>query len=131
MTSYDQIWTSFLTNCKASDIDLPQLPAQIYEAIHNAIRHFNNRLRDTLAWDDVLEIVNRELSGDHLLILSHYLRLIFLINQKTYFEGLWQPFAKDVGLRNFGTQLRSLETSVQEQRQTIEDLIMNATEDFL
>jgi hypothetical protein len=131
MTSYDQIWESFLTNCKASDIDLPQTPEKIYEAIHNAIRHFNNRLRDSLTWDDTLETVNRELSGDHLLILSHYLRLIFLINQKTYFEGLWQPFARDVGLRNFGTQLRSIETSVQEEEKTIERLIMNATEDFL
>jgi hypothetical protein len=131
MTSYDTIWTSFLTNCKASDIDLPQTPEKIYEAIHNAIRHFNNRLRDSLKWDDVSETVNREMSDDHLLILAHYLRLIFLINQKTYFEGLWQPFAKDVGLRNFGTQLRSIETSVQEQRQTIESLILNSMEDYL
>lgn len=131
MTSYDTIWISFLNNCKSSDIDLPQEPDKIYDTIHNAIRHFNNRMRDELSWDDALEQVDRELSNDHLLILSHYIRLIFLINQKTYFQNLWQPFQKDVGFKNFSTQLKSLEFSITEQQGTIDRLILNSLEDFL
>ncbi len=131
MTSYDQIWAAFLNNCKASDIDIPQTPEKIYETIRNAIMHFNNRLRDNLKWDDTLEEVDREMSDDHLLILAHYIRLIFLINQKTYFESVWQPFSKDVGTKNFSTQLRSLETSVTNQEKTIDRLIINMEEDFL
>lgn len=130
-TSYDTIYTTFLNNCKVSDIDLPQTTDKIYEAIHNAIRHFNNRLRDELQWDDAIETVSRELSNDDLLVLSHYIRLIFLKNQKTYFENLWQPFQKDVGLKNFSTQLRSLESSIIDQEKFIDQLIMNSMEDFL
>lgn len=130
-TSYDQIWTFFLNNCKVSDIDLPQTDQGIYDAIHNAILYFNNRLRDELQWDDLTETVSRELSGDDLLILVNYLRLIFLINQRTYFESTWIPFQKDIGIKNFGTQLNSLRNSVEEQEKTIDKLIMNTEEDFL
>lgn len=131
MTSYDQIWTTFLNNCKVSDIDLPQTPEKIYEIIRNGVMHFNNRLREDIVCDDSTETLNRELSNDYLLILAHYIRLIFLINQKTYFESLWQPFAKDVGLKNFSTQLKSLETSIAEEERTIDRLIMNMEDDFL
>lgn len=131
MTSYDLVWETFLNNCKVSDIDLPQIPEQIYEVIKNGVMHFNNRLREELICDDLNEVLDKDLSNDHLLILAHYIRLIFLNNQKTYFESLWQPFQKDVGLRNFGTQLKSLEISVKEQQRTIDSLIMNMEVDFL
>ena len=131
MTSYDEIWTTFLNNCKVSDIDLPQTNTKIYEAIKNAVMHFNNRMRTKLVCDNTKEILNEKLSEDNLLILAHYIRLIFLVNQKTYFESLWQPFSSDVGLKNFGTQLRSLEVSVKEQEDKIDSLIINTMEDFL
>jgi hypothetical protein len=131
VTTYDQIWTTFLNNCKVSDIDLPQTNEKIYETIHNAILHFNNRLRENVKYDDASEVLDRDLSDDHLLILAHYIRLIFLKNQKTYFESVWQPFQGDIGLRNFSTQLKSLENSVQEQEKLIERLILNTEEDYL
>lgn len=130
-TSYDQIWSTFLNNCKVSDIDLPQFPEQIYESIRNATMHMNNRLRTNLIGDDELEVLNEQLSDDYLLILAHYIRLFFLINQKTYFESLWQPFQKDVGLKNFSSQLKSLEYSVDDEERTIDRLIMNMEDDFL
>lgn len=131
MTSYDQVWQTFLNNCKVSDIDLPQTPEKIYEHIKNAVMHFNNKLRTSVVCDDIMEELNQELSEDHLLILAHYVRYLFLINQKTYFESLWQPFSSDVGLKNFGTQLRSLDTSIKEEKDNIDTLINNMEEDFL
>ncbi len=130
-TTYDQIWQTFLNNCKVSDIDLPQLPEKIYEEIKNAVTRFNNKMRTVITCDDATETLSEKLSEDHLLILAHYIRLTFLINQRTYFESLWQPFSSDVGLKNFGTQLNSLKTSVQEQERTIDSLIINTMEDFL
>lgn len=130
-TTYDTIWQTFLNNCKVSDIDLPNSPEKIYEQIKNAVMRFNNRLRKELVCDDTSETVNEELSEDNLLIVAHYIRLIFLINQRTYFESLWQPFSSDVGLKNFSTQLRSLDTSIKDQERTIDTLIMYTEEDFL
>jgi hypothetical protein len=131
MTSYDQIWQTFLNNCKVSDIDLPQTNERIYEEIRNATMRFNNRLRTKLVCDDTTETISEELSEDYLLILAHYIRLNFLVNQKTYFESLWQPFQKDVGLKNFSTQLKSLETSITKQEQRIDSLIINMEDDYL
>ncbi|PAD85031.1 hypothetical protein CHH57_01595 [Niallia circulans] len=131
MTSYDEIWTTFLNNCKVSDLDLPQTNKAIYESIRNAVMYMNNRLRTDLICDDVKETLDKEITQDHLLILANYIRYIFLINQKTYFENLWQPFSKDVGLKNFSTQLNSLKSSIELQDKTIDRLIMNTEVDFL
>lgn len=131
MTNYDLIWSTFLNNCKTSDFDIPSTPDKIYEVIKNAVLHFNNKFRDNLKCDDTLETLDRQLSEDHLLILAHFIRLIFLINQRTYFQNLFQPFASDIGLKNFGTQLRSLDTSIKEEKDTIDTLINNMEEDFL
>lgn len=130
-TSYDQIWQTFLNNCKVSDIDLPKTPEKIYEQIKNAVMYFNNKFRTKLVCDDNLEELNEELIEDHLLILANYIRYIFLVNQKTYYEALWNPFRKDVGLNNFSTQIKSLETSIKSQKDTIDLLIMNTEEDYL
>lgn len=131
-TSFDEIWTTFLENCKVSDIDLPKTDERIYEAIKNGILYFNNRLReDSITYDIETETVDRELNGDHLLILAHYIRLVFLINQRTYFENLWQPLQYDVGLKNFQSQLNSLKASIQEEKDIIDSLIFNCMEDFL
>lgn len=131
MTSYDTIWNTFLNNTKVDDLDLPQTPIKIYDAIHNGILHFNNRLRENLDYDDDLEQVDRDLSGDNLLILAHYIRYVFLLNQQTYFQNVWQPFTKDIGMKNFTAQLKSLENSVEREQETIEKLIMNMQDDFL
>ncbi|MFS1518504.1 hypothetical protein V1503_18885 [Bacillus sp. SCS-151] len=131
MTTYDQIWSTFLNNCKVSDIDLPQYPEKIYEVIQNGAMYFNNRLRLDLICDNDSESVSHDLGNDQLLIMANFIRLLFLKNQKTYFESLWQPFQKDVGQKNFSTQLKSLESSISDQERTIERLIMNMEEDFL
>jgi hypothetical protein len=131
LTSYDQVWETFLNNCKVSDIDLPQTPEQIIAQLKNAVMHFNNKFRTNIECYDELEELSEELDNDYLLILAHYIRLIFLRNQKTFFEALWQPFSKDVGLKNFGTQLKSLEVSIKEQERTIDNLVANMEDDFL
>lgn len=131
MTSYDQIWTTFLNNCKASDIDLPSTTEKIYENIKNAVSHFNNRMRLDVKCNDTNEQVDRELSEDQILIIAHYIRLVFLINQKTYFESVWQPFSKDVGIKNVSTQLNSIKSSVEDEKNTIERLIMYTEVDYL
>lgn len=130
-TTYDKLWSTFLNNCKISDVELPKTDEKIYEHIQNALLHFNNRMRTKLAGDDITETLNEELSGDYLLILAHFIRLVFLINQKTYFENTWQPFANDLGVKYYGTQLQSLRNSVETQQLSIERMIMFQEEDFL
>jgi hypothetical protein len=131
VTSYDEIYQTFLNNCMTEDINLPKTPEQQYQVIKNATMYFNNKLRTNLSCDDSTETVSEDLSDDHLIILANYIRLTFLINQKTYIESLWQPFSSDVGIKNFNTQIKSLENSISEQKNTIDYLIINTMEDFL
>lgn len=132
MTSYDEIWEFFLLNCKTSDINLPTEESLIYKSIRSAVLRFNNRLRDKkLKCNDETETVDRVMNEDELLILVHYLRLIFLINEQTFFQTTWQPFAKDVGVTNYGTQINSLTKSIEKQTADIDRLIMNAEVDYL
>ncbi|QJI52500.1 hypothetical protein [Psychrobacillus phage Perkons] len=131
MLTYDQIWQTFLDNYKASNIDIPQDDERIYQCIHNAVLLFNNRMRKQVVCEDITEMVNGELTYDDLLIISHYIRLVFLNNDRTFFEKLYQPFAADVGVRNFNTQLNSLKTSIEQQKDFIETLILNSMEEFL
>lgn len=131
MTSYDAVWQTFLNNCKVSDIDLPKTPEQTYEQIKNAVMYFNNKLRTKIICDDNSEMLSEDLDDDHLLILANYIRLVFLINQKTFIENLWQPFSSDVGIKNFNTQIKSMENSIDEQKDTISTLIINTMDDFL
>lgn len=131
MTSYDQIWTTFLNNCKVSDIDLPQTNEGKYEMIKNALSHFNNRMRENITADDSTELLSVDLDNDSMLILAHFIRYHFLINEKTFFQTLFQPFEKDIGLKNFGSQLRSLESSVSEEEKTIDKIIMYSQDDYL
>lgn len=131
MYTYDQVWTQFLLNYKADNEDLPSDGIRIKEFINNAIMLMNNRLRITMVGDDVNELIVGMVNDDELILLAHYIRLVFLINEKTYYEKLWQPFATDVGLKDFSTQLRSLDSSVKQQKEFIDHVIFNMTEDFL
>lgn len=131
LTSYDDIYTAFITNCQTEDINLPESDEKIYDAIHAAIRSYNNKFRTNITCDDNQEAVNAEFNDDDLLIVSHYLRLSFLENQLIYFTTTWQPFSKELGLKNYQTQAKSLELLVDLQKQRIDEVIRNTEVDFL
>ena len=130
-TSYDTIWTTFLENSEMPDNELPKESEQIYPKIQNAILLFNNRMRTNVKCDDVTETIDIEMTGDQLVILAHYIKLVFLKNKKLYRETLLNPFQKEIGFKDYTAQINSLRASVTEQEKFIEGLIINQTEDFL
>lgn len=131
MTTYDELWAAFLNKTKINDLDLPQTDQQIYDTIHNAVRAFNNRLQDNLSYDDATETFGRELTDNEILLLTHFIRLIILENQLIYFSNLWNPFTKEIGLKNFGDQLKRLETLVENESKRIDSIIINMADDYL
>lgn len=131
MTSFDQLWTTFLTNCKMSPQDLPQTETLIYETIQSAVLHFNNRLRLNIKCDNTQELLSEELSEDYLLILAHTIKLIILQNQLTYSVTKFEPFQKDIGRKNYKEQIGAQERQVANQEELISRLIINTEEDYL
>ncbi|MGG1444786.1 hypothetical protein ABE354_22560 [Brevibacillus laterosporus] len=130
-TTYDEIYTTFINRCKVDDLELPQNDEQRYNFIRGAIMDYNNRLQENLDWDDTSEAVSRELTVDDLLLIAHYLRLTFLKNQLIYFTNTWQPFTKDISLKNYQAQLRSLDSLISFEEKKIESIIQNRADDFL
>jgi hypothetical protein len=132
MTTYDELWTEFITNCKTDDINLPQTDLGKYNAIHSAIREYKNRMTDTvLKWDDTTETVNIQLNDNQILIIAHYIRLAFLENEIISFSTTWQPFEKEIGAKNIRDQLSALRMLVEMEKVKIENIIMFSQEDYL
>jgi hypothetical protein len=131
MTTYDEIWSEFLTNCKTSDINLPNTDEKRYSMIKSAIRHYNNRLNDTLKCDDTAETVNRQLTDNELIIIAHYIRLSFFENELINFTTIWTPFTKEIGVRTIKEQMSALSSLVTMENNLIEDLILNSSTDYL
>lgn len=131
MTTYDEIFTEFISITKTDPFNIPTLTPKIHDLIHSAIRHYNNRMRDTLSYNDTAETVDRILNDDELIIIAHYLRFSFLENQLINFTTIWQPFEKDIGLKNYGSQAKSLEVLIDNEKIEIESLINNTQTDFM
>jgi len=111
--------------------DLPQTNEKIYDCIYNAVLYFNNKLRLNVGCVDGEERLSEELSNDHLLILAHIIKLNILENELIHFSTLFQPFQKDIGIKNFNAQLNVLERRVENQKEFIGRLIVNTEEDYL
>lgn len=129
-TNYDKVYSTFLDNCMVSDIDLPKTPEQIYRMINNAVLLFNNDMRTSITCDDSNELLSIELTEDDLLILAHFIRLAFLKNQLTLYVSTWQPFDKDMGIRNYRSQVQALQRVVKDTEEDIKKLKRNMEEDI-
>ena len=129
-TSYDTLYSTFMNNNLADDIDLPQSEIEIYRVINNAVMLYNNRERDIIVCDDTLEEVDRELNNDEILMIAHYIKLAFLKNQMTAFTLTWQPFDKDMGLRNYDSQVRAMGRLVADAERVIQQFKFNKEVDI-
>ncbi|ETT49346.1 hypothetical protein BSK66_26740 [Paenibacillus odorifer] len=127
-TTYDEIYTEFITNTKTDNINLPKTNTQMYNSIHSAIRHYNVRLRDDLSFNDESETVDRTLNNDELILISHYLRLSFLENQWIEYTTTWNPFEKDIGIKNYQSQNKAMQSLVELEKKEIEAIIFSSME---
>lgn len=121
-----------MTINRTDPINIPTENEPKYDMIHSAVNHYNNRLRDLeLSWNDSIEEVNRDLGFDELIIVARYMRLTFLENQLTEFATLYQPFSADIGLKNYQSQVKILESLIDKENSKIERIIDNMQVDYL
>jgi len=126
LTSYDEIYQFFLNNISVDNLMLPSSIEGQYEAIRNGISHYNNITRENVIADDETETVNVKLNNDQILILAHCMKLILLQNILMYKNSIMIPFTKEIGVKNVGDQIKSIQASIEEEKNTIGMLIFNA-----
>lgn len=135
MITYDEVWSCFLDNYKINKKDIPTNQQEIYNDIRNAVRHYNIRIKavggstgECLEGSEtIMGIENNDLN---ILILAHYLKLIHLKNSYDLLANTWQVMGADIGVKNFRTQLISLENSVKAQEDKISRFIFDGMEEF-
>ncbi len=129
MTTYDELYSLFVTNGNIEKLMMPKGVGQQYDAIKNAVMLFNNRLRDDVVCDDTSETVDRELTDDEKLIIAHYIKLTLLRNTRTFKNSMFTTFTQEIGVKNINVQLSSLKNDIESQEKLIDMLIFNMQED--
>jgi len=131
MTTYDTIWEAFLTESETLNINLPTETERIKNTIHAAIKKYNVFMDTPLEKNATNEIVNvegstEELTDGELELLVLLLKYIFIQNKISLFITTYQPFAYDIGIKNFQVQLNTLKT----QQSLIQEEIDQAHENL-
>lgn len=131
LTTYDEIYTIFITNCNSDGLMLPNTDEKQYDAIRNAVMLYNNRMRDNIVCDDDTEVVDRELDYDQQLVIAHFIRLTILKNTRTYKNSIFTTFTQEIGVRNINAQLSSLRDEIKNEEDTIDMLIFNMIDESI
>ena len=126
LTSYDSIFTCFLENCKIQSKNLPTTDIGKYAMIHNACRHYSNKMEEfELKWDDLTETLTVELDSNRLLILAYCIKLVYLENAVTEFTDIFSVFQKELGINNYNSQVKARQYNVLTTEHKIIELMTN------
>lgn len=125
MTSYDDIFTTFIENTGIDTAKLPTDTNKIHEMIQNAIKHYNVYLKDEspIIGDNLTETINVNLDNARLLIMAYCIKYVYLENQLVGFEELWSPFQQDVGVKDYRGQIQGREKTLERTKQKIIELL--------
>lgn len=125
-TSYDEIFTCFIENCKGSQRNIPTTNEGKYAMIHNAIRHYENKMEDEfITYDDMTETINKKLDNSRLLILAYCIKLIYHENELTEFTSIYSTLQKEIGFKDYREQIKARESNITRTEQKITELITN------
>lgn len=125
-TTYDQVYTNFITNTKMDSIDLPQTNQGKYDLIRNSVMLYNNRFRASITCDDLNEVLSITLTEDQLLIIGQYMRITCLRNNLTYKNSIFNTFTKEIGVKFIDAQVNKLENEIVDCNNMIDSIVFNA-----
>lgn len=125
-TTYDQVYTNFITNTKMDSIDLPQTNQGKYDLIRNSVMLYNNRFRASITCDDLNEVLSITLTEDQLLIIGQYMRITCIRNNLTYKNSIFNTFTKEIGVKFIDAQVNKLENEIIDCNNMIDSIVFNA-----
>ncbi|XZN14379.1 hypothetical protein ACSW9O_16070 (plasmid) [Clostridium perfringens] len=130
LTTYDEVWQCFLTNCKGTLQSIPQSDEVIYEYINNArvlynikIKSFQEDFTYPITCDNNKETLLVKLKDEELMILANYIKLVHLKNELTSFVSRFSVFQKELGIQNYNAQVKAKEYLIESQEETLRMMI--------
>jgi hypothetical protein len=137
MTTYDDIWETFLTICGYDSSELPQEDEKRYLLIKSGLRLYNqladkyeNRIQGNLEMNDTSETLNIELKDTEILIFVNLMASVFAYNKYTEFTSIWSTFTKETGIVAYRAQCQAREYTVQSFKDEATRLIEDEIDSF-
>lgn len=129
-TSYDEIYSLFMDISRTDDFNLPQTDDGRYSLINAGRLIYNNKAFKNLKQDDMMEELSEELNGNQLLLLANCMKLVCFDNLLGEFISTYSMFQKEVGFKDYSSQLRGREGYVSRQSQVVNALVFSMMEDY-
>ena len=133
MTTYDDVYQLFISTSSFEGLMLPKNEEQMYDLIQSAVTFYNSRTGENIQVNEQDEILfsgeegsPEALDNHKVLIIANYMRLIVLNNTLSYKNSIFTTFTKEIGVRNINSQTRSLQTMIESQKETIDNLFFYA-----
>ncbi len=131
MTTFDEIYGYF--NSISNGIDNYYLPTTIegqYQLISNGRMIYNNRLFTNLKQDNTLEIFDSELNENRIMLLGHCMKLHCLIYMLDDFLSTMSVFQKDIGVKDYKSQVDSKQRRVDDENKIIDNIVFSMSESY-
>lgn len=130
MTTYDDVYTYFISITKVDEYDVPSTEEGMYHLIDNGRLEFNLRREDDLEVNDEDQELSRKLTGQELMLLGNCMRLVTFRNMLTDFTSNYSMFQKEVGYKDYKAQLEGRTWAIDRQERIISDILFAIQEDY-
>lgn len=129
-TTYDDVYKFFTKITRVDKIDLPISIEGQYDLINSGRMEFNMRREDSLVCHEESETLDRKLTDLELMLFGNCMKLVILKNMLSDFTSTYSMFQKEVGVKDYKSQLDARTWIVDRQESIIKDILFKMQEDF-
>ena len=137
MTTYNELYETFLLNCGYDFDELPQTDELRYMMIKNACRIYNqqakkysNRMTNNVECDDLGETLNVTLTSNEILVFAYMMAEALAYNKLVEFTSLFSTYAKEMGIKDHKSQVDARKYTVEEYRRKYTWIIEDEIDTF-
>lgn len=130
LTTYDDVYKFFTEITRVDKIDLPISIEGQYDLINSGRMEFNMRREDSLVCHEESETLDRKLTDLELMLFGNCMKLVILKNMLSDFTSTYSMFQKEVGVKDYKSQLDARTWIVDRQESIIKDILFKMQEDF-
>lgn len=138
VTTYDELYETFLLNCGYDFDELPKTDEMRYMMIRNAARIYNqqakkysNRMTNNIVCDDIAESLNATLTSNEMLVFAYMMAETLALTKLVEFSSIYGTFAKEMGFKDYKAQLDGRQYTVDMFRKKYTSIIEDEIDSFL
>lgn len=129
-TTYDEVYSLFMDISRTDSFNLPQTDDERYALINAGRLTYNNKTFGKVMQDDMLEEFSEELDGNQQLLLANCMKLVCFDNLLADFISTYSLFQKEIGFKDYASQLKGREAYVARQERIIKELLFSMMESY-